>query len=193
MESRKERIIASAKILFARKGFAATGLREIADKAGVSLGNIYNYFKNKEHIFDEIFDPREITDLLAETFVEVMDEFPFNLDKAILSIKRIVDSNIDMYRLAFIDLIEFGGKYTNRMLEYIINFGKSFFIEKLIAESEDGRLKELDYDFLSGYFMFSVINFFSISHILPALRINSISDKEISEIISDVVLNGIKR
>lgn len=193
MESRKERIIASAKILFARKGFAATGLREIADKAGVSLGNIYNYFKNKEHIFDEIFDPREITDLLAETFVEVMDEFPFNLDKAILSIKRIVDSNIDMYRLAFIDLIEFGGKYTNRMLEYIINFGKSFFIEKLIAESEDGRLKDLDYDFLSGYFMFSVINFFSISHILPALRINSISDKEISEIISDVVLNGIKR
>ena len=179
--------------MFARKGFAATGLREIADKAGVSLGNIYNYFKNKEHIFDEIFDPSEITDLLAETFVEVVDEFPFNLDKAILSIKRIVDSNIEMYRLAFIDLIEFGGKYTNRMLEYIIDFGKSFFIEKLTAESEGGTLKDLDYDFLSGYFMFSVINFFSISHILPALRINSISDKEISEIISDVVLNGIKR
>lgn len=193
MESRKDRIVASAKILFARKGFAATGLREIADKAGVSLGNIYNYFKNKEHIFDEIFDPREITDLLAETFVEVVDEFPFNLDKAILSIKRIVDSNIEMYRLAFIDLIEFGGKYTNRMMEYIIDFGKSFFIEKLTAESEGGTLKDLDYDFLSGYFIFSVINFFSISHILPALRINSISDKEISEILSDVVLNGIKR
>jgi AcrR family transcriptional regulator len=193
MKSRKERIIASAKILFARKGFAATGLREIADKAGVSLGNIYNHFKNKEHIFDEIFDPREITDLLTETFVEVVDEFPFNIDKAILSIKRIVDNNIDMYRLAFIDLIEFGGKYTNRLLEYIINFGKSFFIEKLIAESESGKLKELDYDFLSGYFMFSIINFFSISHILPALKINSISDKEISEMISDVVLNGIKR
>jgi AcrR family transcriptional regulator len=193
MKSRKERIIQSAKILFAKKGFAATGLREIADKAGVSLGNIYNHFKNKESIFDEIFDARLITDLLAETFVEVVDEFPFNIDKAILSIKRIVDSNIEIYQLAFIDLIEFGGKYTNRMMEYIINFGKSFFVEKLLEESEGGRLKDLNYDFLSGYFMFSIINFFSLSHILPALRIDNISDKEIAEMIADVVLNGIKR
>jgi AcrR family transcriptional regulator len=193
MKSRKERIIQSAKILFAKKGFAATGLREIADKAGVSLGNIYNHFKNKESIFDEIFDARLITDLLAETFVEVVDEFPFNIDKAILSIKRIVDSNIEIYQLAFIDLIEFGGKYTNRMMEYIINFGKSFFVEKLLEESEGGRLKDLNYDFLSGYFMFSIINFFSLSNILPALRIDNISDKEIAEMIADVVLNGIKR
>jgi AcrR family transcriptional regulator len=193
MKSRKERIIHSAKILFAKKGFAATGLREIADKAGVSLGNIYNYFKNKESIFDEIFDARLITDLLAETFVEVVDEFPFNIDKAILSMKRIVDSNIEIYQLAFIDLIEFGGKYTNRLMEYIINFGKSFFIEKLSEESKGGRLKDLNYDFLSGYFMFSIINFFSLSHILPALRMDNITDKEIAEMIADVVLNGIKR
>ena len=193
MKSRKERIIQSAKILFAKKGFAATGLREIADKAGVSLGNIYNHFKNKEQIFDEIFDARLVTDLLAETFIEVVDEFPFNIDKAILSIKRIVDNNIEIYQLAFIDLIEFGGKYTNRMMEYIINFGKSFFVEKLLKESESGRLKELNYDFLSGYFMFSVINFFSLSHILPALRVENISDKEIADMIADVVLNGIKR
>ncbi len=193
MKSRKERIIQSAKILFAKKGFAATGLREIADKAGVSLGNIYNHFKNKEQIFDEIFDARLVTDLLSETFVEVVDEFPFNIDKAILSIKRIVDNNIEIYQLAFIDLIEFGGKYTNRMMEYIINFGKSFFVEKLLKESEGGRLKELNYDFLSGYFMFSVINFFSLSHILPALKVDNITDKEIAEMIADVVLNGIKR
>ena len=193
MKSRKERIIQSAKILFAKKGFAATGLREIADKAGVSLGNIYNHFKNKEQIFDEIFDARLVTDLLAETFGEVVDEFPFNIDKAILSIKRIVDNNIEIYQLAFIDLIEFGGKYTNRMMEYIINFGKSFFVEKLLKESEGGRLKELNYDFLSGYFMFSVINFFSLSHILPVLKIDNISDKEIADMIADVVLNGIKR
>ncbi len=193
METRKDRIINSAKVLFAEKGFSATGLREIAQRADVSLGNIYNYFKSKEEIFNAIFDAQEITGFLAESFEEIVDNFPFNIERAILSVKRVVDDNIDLYRLAFIDLIEFGGRYTNRMLEYIINFGKSFFQEKLTQQALDGKLKNLDYDFFTNFFMFSMITFFSISNILPVLKVNNYSDEELSDMIAQVVLNGIIR
>jgi AcrR family transcriptional regulator len=193
METRKERIINSAKELFAEKGFSATGLREIAQRADVSLGNIYNYFKSKEEIFNAIFDAQEITGFLAESFEEIVDNFPFNIDRAILSVKRVVDDNIELYRLAFIDLIEFGGRYTNRMLEHIINFGKSYFQEKLTQQALAGKLKNLDYDFFTNFFMFSMITFFSISNILPALKVKNYSDEELSDMIAQVVLNGIRR
>jgi TetR/AcrR family transcriptional repressor of uid operon len=37
-------LIDAAYSLFVEKGFHATSMREIAKQAGVSLGNIYNYF-----------------------------------------------------------------------------------------------------------------------------------------------------
>ena len=44
----RERILAGALDLFAEKGFAQTTMREIAAKAGCSLGLAYRYFKSKD-------------------------------------------------------------------------------------------------------------------------------------------------
>jgi len=52
--TRKDKIVNSARSLFSRQGFSATGLRHIAEKAGVSLGNIYNHFRNKDELFEAV-------------------------------------------------------------------------------------------------------------------------------------------
>lgn len=39
---------------FMEHGFKDASMRTIANKSGVSLGNIYNYFKNKDEIFTQI-------------------------------------------------------------------------------------------------------------------------------------------
>jgi hypothetical protein len=39
---------------FLEHGFKDASMRTIAKKSGVSLGNIYNYFKNKDEIFTQI-------------------------------------------------------------------------------------------------------------------------------------------
>jgi len=41
--------------LFAGNGFQATTVRMIAEKAGISLGLLYNYFKSKEEVLQAIF------------------------------------------------------------------------------------------------------------------------------------------
>lgn len=46
-------ILASARALFREKGFHNTKMDDIALRAGVGKGTLYEYFKNKQEIFDE--------------------------------------------------------------------------------------------------------------------------------------------
>lgn len=53
-QDRRECILTSAAALFARKGVAATTVREIADEVGILSGSLYHHFESKEAIVDEI-------------------------------------------------------------------------------------------------------------------------------------------
>ncbi|MBC7318543.1 TetR/AcrR family transcriptional regulator [Candidatus Bipolaricaulota bacterium] len=46
-----ERIVEAGKKLFARQGFHATGMRDIAKLAQVSIGSLYHYFRSKDELF----------------------------------------------------------------------------------------------------------------------------------------------
>jgi AcrR family transcriptional regulator len=63
-EERRRLIVAAAVPLFARKGFAGTTTKEIAEAAGVSEGLVYKHFPSKSALYAEIIgagcqaDPR---------------------------------------------------------------------------------------------------------------------------------------
>ncbi|AOS64810.1 TetR/AcrR family transcriptional regulator [Actinoalloteichus hymeniacidonis] len=46
-----EKVEAAAIRLFARQGFAATNMRDIAREAGISTGSIYRHFTTKDELF----------------------------------------------------------------------------------------------------------------------------------------------
>ncbi len=50
-------IIKSGKTEFLNNGFNGTSMRSLAKSSGISLSNIYNYFKNKDDIYLEILSP----------------------------------------------------------------------------------------------------------------------------------------
>jgi len=50
----RESILAAAALLFRRKGYAATAVREIVERAGVTKPVLYYYFRNKEGLFRAI-------------------------------------------------------------------------------------------------------------------------------------------
>ena len=50
---KRQDILASARELFRDKGFHYTKMEEIAITAGVGKGTLYEYFDNKQNIFDE--------------------------------------------------------------------------------------------------------------------------------------------
>jgi len=61
---KRDRILKAAVKVFAKSGFYATRVSEIAKAAGVADGTIYLYFKNKDDVLITIFEDG-ITQLLA--------------------------------------------------------------------------------------------------------------------------------
>jgi AcrR family transcriptional regulator len=51
-----ERILEAAGHVFAEKSFDAATTEEIAERAGVSIGSVYQYFPNKDALFEAIAD-----------------------------------------------------------------------------------------------------------------------------------------
>lgn len=52
----KIKIMDAAKVLFARKGFEGTTVRQICDEAGVALALVSYHFGGKENVFYALFD-----------------------------------------------------------------------------------------------------------------------------------------
>ncbi|WP_075981949.1 TetR/AcrR family transcriptional regulator [Bacillus massilinigeriensis] len=55
IENKEDKIIESALILFAEKGFHGTNVPEIAKLANVGTGTIYRYFSNKEALVNKVY------------------------------------------------------------------------------------------------------------------------------------------
>lgn len=63
--STEERILEAAKKVFHCKGFEGTRMQEIADEAGVNKSLVHYYFRNKENIFQAVFEDA-FTNLIAK-------------------------------------------------------------------------------------------------------------------------------
>ena len=55
---KRSSIIEIAATIFSEKGYPSTKMEEIAEKAGVGKGTIYQYFRSKKHLFQEIIKER---------------------------------------------------------------------------------------------------------------------------------------
>lgn len=73
---KRERILKGAIKVFARKGFYAARVSEIAKAAGVADGTIYLYFRNKEDVLVSVFEDR-ITQLVKVLREAVAEDAPF--------------------------------------------------------------------------------------------------------------------
>lgn len=56
LAARRRKILEAAVVCFQENGYHQTGVRDIATKAGVSLGNLYNHFPGKHDVLVEIAD-----------------------------------------------------------------------------------------------------------------------------------------
>ena len=56
MGDTKEKILLTALQLFARDGYEAVSVRNIAEELGITKGALYRHYKNKRDIFDSIVD-----------------------------------------------------------------------------------------------------------------------------------------
>lgn len=70
---KRRKILAAAVHVFARQGFNAGRVSDIADQAGVAHGLVYHYFDSKDAILDELFSDRWALLLQASRQVDALD------------------------------------------------------------------------------------------------------------------------
>lgn len=133
IQEKKSKIEEAASDLFIKQGFHATSIREIAKRANVSLGNLYNYYPTKEAIFESIINSYQglIDDKLRE-MLESLDEplEPVNLKKMGVMVGELVDEHSDFWLLMYVDVLEFRNRHFRKMFDRLSErFGKHFATE----------------------------------------------------------------
>jgi TetR/AcrR family transcriptional regulator, fatty acid metabolism regulator protein len=73
-EDKRRLILAAAVRVFARKGFHAARVGDIAEEAGVAHGLLYHYFRSKDEVLDCIFRETWADIVAAVRMVEETDE-----------------------------------------------------------------------------------------------------------------------
>ncbi|HJL18923.1 MAG TPA: TetR/AcrR family transcriptional regulator [Sandaracinaceae bacterium LLY-WYZ-13_1] len=102
---KRERILRAAIQVFARKGFYATRVSEIAKAAGVADGTIYLYFKNKDDVLISIFEDR-ITKLIGVLRAEIdgADTFEDKLRRVVELQLGLLEGQRDLAEVVTVNL-----------------------------------------------------------------------------------------
>jgi AcrR family transcriptional regulator len=113
----RAQILEAALALFSHRGYGATSMREIADRAGVSTGNVYHHFKTKEAIFRALLD----------VYWRAIDEPDFPVNRALTTgsfpenleeIGRAARESVMRFRpyvaLIYVDVVEFEGSHIRK-------------------------------------------------------------------------------
>lgn len=123
-EARSERsrsqILAASLRLFSSQGYRGTNMREIAESAGVSTGNVYHQFVDKEAIFQTLLD--EYADMVSKPdypFNKAVAEgaFPEDLVKLGQAARESLQQTRAHAMLVYVDVIEFEGRHIRRFYE----------------------------------------------------------------------------
>jgi AcrR family transcriptional regulator len=130
--------------LLIKQGFHATSMRDIARRAKISLGNVYNYFETKEAIFESIINgyliivDQKIKDILEE-IDEPLD--PTDMRKLGERLGELVDEHQDFWLLMYIDVLEFQNRHFRKMFEGLAEKFRRLFEEKFAAAIDRGDLR----------------------------------------------------
>jgi AcrR family transcriptional regulator len=94
---KKNNIINAAYKIFNEKGYTNTNTVEIAKEAGISIGSVYAYFKDKKDIFIETL--KKYSSNIIELILKKFEEIPLNEDLLDV-IKIIINISIESHNIS---------------------------------------------------------------------------------------------
>ena len=183
----REDIIIAAHALFAEQGYHGTSMRQIAERAGVALGGIYNHFSSKEDIFKLIIiEYHPVSEVLPKLDSIQGTSVPETVHFAAHTIQSTLEERGDYINLVFVELIEFQGQHLNTVFEEV--FPRSVAMAKGLLEGKGLRSKNFSLIFLS--FLALMFAFFIINRFINQRFLGKIIQLDLDEAV-DLFLFGI--
>ena len=72
-EQRRSNLLEAAKEVFVEHGYEKTTMKHVMDKAGVSRGGLYQYFDNKEDLFQALIEEQQLEEIVASLQVRLKE------------------------------------------------------------------------------------------------------------------------
>ena len=194
IEKNKLTIERAALYLFTRKGFHGTTVREIAKKAGVSMGKLYIYYDTKEEIFIDLVQSMGATmEVLRQTKLIplVMSLDPNSLKELAMTIGRIVSENLDYWRLMYIDVVEFRHKHFIHSFREIAG-GLRTYSRALAQTAKFEFPKGVDPALAVTTIYLQFFTYFLAEYLFGAKRHLGMSDEEAVEQMIRLYMNGLR-
>ena len=120
-ERTRQGVMEAAYELFLTQGYAATSMRQIAERAGLALGGIYNHFSSKEAIFAELIlerhPYRQVLPIMISTPADDPETFVRTAARAMVS---ELGRRPDFIKLMMIEMVEFNGRNMPKVLERVL-------------------------------------------------------------------------
>lgn len=193
-EFKKSEILDAAIHIFAKKGFRATTLDEIAEKSEFGKGTIYNYFSNKEEIYKEIII--YISALHKKSMIEIEDktdtfyEFIFEMIKGHMTFSI---NNKDAY-LLLIYTKTHQPKSTSSELSNLMDCNHNemtdYFIAIIKKAIENKEVIDLDPEKI-----IRIVRGIIFTYVYESLLSGELKEEHIeteAKFIADILFNGIK-
>lgn len=194
-ERSRRAVLDAALYLFSHQGYRATTMREIADRAKVSTGNVYHHFPDKETIFRELIDEYfELVDQPRFPFRRVLygTTFPDNIEELGFAAR----DSLRLYRqhnlLIHVDVIEFGGTHIQKFYSHMAERYAKFIEERGAMEEIRSRLRP-EVSPVSALLLTTRM-FFSYFSLEVLFNVHAPFGKDSTEVvqeIADMIRNGV--
>ena len=144
-EASTQKVLKAALSLFSRQGYRATSMRQLASRSGLSVGNLYHHFGNKEQIFQRLID--RYWDVLLDPDLPLnrifaAARFPDDLEEMAAAIEQVVTDNRQSILLIYIDVIEFKGKHIRTFYEQMADRFRSAYADRIAEMKRKGEIAE---------------------------------------------------
>ena len=175
--------------LFMEHGYHATSMRQIAERAGLALGGIYNHFSSKEEIFEGIIVDKhpykKILPLILEAHGETAEDFLKNAMHIVLT-----ELGREPYyiKLMMIEFVEFNGGHGAAMLKEVAPKVLPVF-EQIIKVRKN--LRVTNPAMLMRAFFGMVISYFITEMVVSKSVISNLLPKNSMDVYVDIFLHGI--
>ncbi len=185
----RQKIIDAASELYAKKGFKATSIEEIAEKAGVTIPVTYQYIKNKSEIMRLIME--DMLNLFKENLISQLkgiEDPEKKLSIAISLYFRVLDQQQDKVLLMYQKSSSLDKASKSKIMEMEVELSRIFgnIIEDGIKK---GIFRDMDVD-VASYNIIMLAHMWSLKrwHLRKRLSIDDYVDMQMK-----FIMNALKK
>lgn len=181
IEATRRRLLDCAQSLFLEKGFNATSINNIVERAGCSKETVYRYFRSKQEILSAI------SEIEHRNFLETLEAFPAEIPdprQGLLNLAEVLmtqllsPGRVALHGMMAVEAAEhpelgrtFYDSYTRKGYEHVEDF--------LRLLQQQGELRPLDTGHLAEYFVGMLLHKVSIErqcNVIPVMTARKIRE-----------------